>query len=34
MDSFIVQKWNETVGENDTVFVLGDVSSWNKEITT
>jgi calcineurin-like phosphoesterase family protein len=31
MDNSIIQNWNKVVGKNDKVFVLGDVSFYNKE---
>lgn len=34
MDSMLVKNWNDTVSENDTVFVLGDLSFCNREKTT
>jgi calcineurin-like phosphoesterase family protein len=34
MDSTIIENWNKTVGKNDKVFILGDVSFYNKEKTT
>lgn len=33
MDNSIIQNWNKVVGKNDKVFVLGDVSFYNKEKT-
>jgi len=33
MNNLIMQNWNKTVGKNDKVFVLGDVSFYNKEKT-
>ncbi|MDE6520366.1 MAG: metallophosphoesterase [Ruminococcus sp.] len=33
MDSMLVKNWNDTVSENDTVFLLGDLSFCNKEKT-
>lgn len=34
MDSTIINNWNNTVKKDDKVFVLGDVSFYNKEKTT
>ncbi len=34
MDNTIIQNWNNTVDKNDKVFVLGDVSFYNKEKTS
>ncbi|MBC8061180.1 MAG: metallophosphoesterase [Clostridiaceae bacterium] len=34
MDDRIIENWNNTVSNNDKVFVLGDVSFYNKEKTT
>lgn len=31
MDDFIIKKWNETVRDDDIVFVCGDVSFYSKE---
>lgn len=33
MDQYLIQKWNETVTEEDRIFVLGDVCVYNKEKT-
>ena len=30
MDRELIDRWNETVGDNDTVYILGDFS-WHKE---
>ena len=34
MDQGLIRLWNETVSPEDTVFVLGDFSFYNKEKTT
>lgn len=34
MDKFIIENWNKTVEKDDRVFILGDVSFYNKEETT
>lgn len=31
MDSFIVERWNSVIGENDLVILLGDISLSSKE---
>ncbi len=33
MDSILVKNWNDTVSENDTIFVVGDLSFHDKEKT-
>ncbi len=34
MDRAITENWNKTVSDEDTVFVLGDLSSYGKEKTS
>lgn len=34
MDNTIIKNWNATVSENDTVFIVGDFSFYNKEKAT
>ncbi|MBP2656742.1 MAG: phosphoesterase [Firmicutes bacterium] len=34
MDNTMIQNWNQMIGKDDVVFVLGDVSFYNKEKTT
>jgi calcineurin-like phosphoesterase family protein len=34
MDKAIIQNWRNVVSKHDTIFVLGDFSFYNKEITT
>jgi calcineurin-like phosphoesterase family protein len=34
MDRVIIANWNKTVGKDDKVFILGDVSFYDKEKTT
>ncbi len=34
MDNTIIKNWNTTVSENDTVFIVGDFSFYNKEKAT
>jgi calcineurin-like phosphoesterase family protein len=31
MDDLIIQKWNNSVKNDDIIFVLGDVSFYNQE---
>ena len=33
MDEVMIDRWNEVVGDNDTVYILGDFSWHNEEKT-